>query len=300
MQEVYPKTIIACIEYVEKKFTDSRLFFGHGTTNAHEEASWLVMSVTELEEITLEIEQTFVVQLPQYLSIEKLAELRIMTRKPLAYLLGESWFSGHKFYIDERVIVPRSHIGEHIRDRFHPWLGIMPIQSALDLCTGSGCIAVAMALAFCDITVDAVDISVEALDVARKNIERYSLDKRVRLFQGDLFDALTPLSSYDLIVCNPPYVSTQIIQDLPPEYRFEPAVAFDGGADGLDIVCRILRECSKHLTNSGRLFMELGSAAMELEEKSPKTPFTWLTSSNGESAVLTLTKQELIKIQERF
>ena len=132
------------------------------------------------------------------------------------------------------------------------------------------------------------------------NIERYSLTERVKLFEGDLFDALSPPSSYDLIICNPPYVHAQIINELPTEYKFEPTVAFDGGADGLNLVRRILRGCSTYLTNSGRLFMELGSAAMELEEKLPTTAFTWLTSSNGESLVLTFTKKELISAGEFF
>ena len=300
MPQASPKNLTACIKHVAQKFTDAQLFFGHGTANAYEEASWLVMSVTEIEDITTEAEQMYTLQPSQFLAIEQLADLRIVTRKPLAYLLGESWFAGYKFYIDERAIVPRSHLGEHIQDRFHPWLGIGPIHSALDLCAGSGCIAVALALAFPDITVDAADISADALDVARMNIERYSLTERVKLFEGDLFDALSSPSSYDLIVCNPPYVRAQIINELPPEYKFEPVAAFDGGADGLNLVRRILRECSTHLTNSGRLFMELGSAAMELEEKLPTTVFTWLTSSNGESLVLTLTKKELIGAQEFF
>ena len=300
MSQAFPKSLIACIKHVEQKFTDAQLFFGHGTTNAYEEASWLVMSVTEIEEITTEAEQTLTLELSQFLAIEELADLRIVTRKPLAYLLGESWFAGHKFYIDERAIVPRSHLGEHIQDRFYPWLGIEPIHSALALCSGSGCIAVALALAFPEITVDAADISADALDVARVNIERYSLTERVKLFEGDLFDALSPPSSYDLIICNPPYVHAKIINELPTEYKFEPTVAFDGGADGLNLVRRILRGCSTYLTNSGRLFMELGSAAMELEEKLPTTAFTWLTSSNGESLVLTFTKKELISAGEFF
>ena len=286
-------TLADWVGQVERQLVNAELFFGHGTDSAFDEAAWLVMSAAGIDPGAEPVDWQQALSDAQQSAVKQLAERRIETRKPLAYLVKQAWFAGHEFYIDERAIIPRSHLGEWIPGRFEPWLGRTPVKTVLDLCTGSGCIAVAVALAFPEAEVDAVDISTAALEVAAINIEQHALGQRIRLLQGDLFHAIAEAVRYDLIICNPPYVSDQSMASLPPEHCFEPRLALAGGRDGLDFVHRVLTEARRHLKKTGRLFVEAGSAAAAVEKTWPNVPFTWLASLTGESAVLTLTAAEL-------
>ena len=292
-------TLANFVGEVERQLIDAELFFGHGTDSAFDEAAWLVMVAAGIDPSAEQVDWQQALNYSQQSAVKELAERRIKTRKPLAYLVNQTWFAGHEFYIDERTIIPRSHLGEWIPGRFEPWLGRTPIKAVLDLCTGSGCIAVAVALAFPEAEVDATDISTAALDVAAINIKRHALGQRIRLLQGDLFHAISEAVRYDLIICNPPYVSDQTIVSLPPEYSFEPRLALTGGRDGLDFVHRVLTEARRYLKKTGRLFMETGNAAA-VEKTWSSVPFTWLASLTGESAVLTLTAVELNGYREHF
>ena len=285
-------TLANFVGEVERQLIDAELFFGHGTDSAFDEAAWLVMVAAGIDPSAEQVDWQQVLNYSQQSAVKELAERRIKTRKPLAYLVNQTWFAGHEFYIDERTIIPRSYLGEWIPGRFEPWLGRTPIKAVLDLCTGSGCIAVAVALAFPEAEVDASDISTAALDVAAINIERHALGQRIRLLQGDLFHAISETVRYDLIICNPPYVSDQSMASLPPEHCFEPRLALAGGRDGLDFVHRVLIEARQHLKKTGRLFVEAGSA-VAVEKTWPSVPFTWLAALTDESGVLTLTAAEL-------
>jgi ribosomal protein L3 glutamine methyltransferase len=245
---------------VARRLARARLHYGHGTHNAREEAAWLLSSVKDPRRI------------------EAILERRIRERIPLAYLLKEAWLGEHAFYVDRRVIVPRSFIAELLRDRLRPWLTRDP-KRALDLCTGSGCLAVLLALTFENVRVDASDLSSNALAVARKNLNRYALSKRVRLIKSDLFKSLED-SKYDLIVSNPPYVATRSMQMLPKEYRHEPTLALAAGSDGLDLVRRILGEAGRHLNRGGLLVCEIGGSRRALERAYPDLEFAWPETSD--------------------
>jgi len=282
-----------CVGQVERQLLDAEVFFGHGTDNAFDEATWLVMLAADIDLGTEQVDWRQALNDSQQSAVKQLADRRIETRKPLAYLVKRAWFAGHEFYIDERAIIPRSHLGEWIPGRFEPWLGRAPVTMALDLCAGSGCIAVAIARAFPEAKVDAADVSSIALEVAAINIEQHAMGQRIRLLQGDLFHAVTDAVRYDLIVCNPPYVSDRSMKVLPPEHCFEPKMALAGGSDGLHFVHRVLTEAHRYLKKKGRLFVEAGSAADAVEKTWPSVPFTWLASLTGKSGVLTLTAGEL-------
>jgi ribosomal protein L3 glutamine methyltransferase len=292
-------TLADWVDQVERQLVDADVFFGHGTNSAFDEAVWLVMSAAGIDPSAKTVNWKQALNDAQQSAVKLLAETRIDTRKPLAYLLKQAWFAGHEFYIDERAIIPRSHFGEWIPGRFKPWLGRTPIKTVLDLCTGSGCIAVAVALAFPEAEVDAVDISTAALEVAEINIKQHGLGQKIRLLQGDLFHAIEVSARYDMIICNPPYVSGQSMASLPPEHCFEPRLALAGGRDGLDFVHRVLTDAHSHLKTTGRLFVEAGSAAA-VENIWPSVPFTWLATLTGESAVLTLSAAELEDYGEYF
>jgi len=276
---------------LEKKLLDSNLFFGHGVDNAFDEAVWLIMSGAGIKEEALD--QKLNLNEKQMLAIEVLANKRIKTRRPLPYLLNRAWFAGHEFYIDERAIIPRSYIGEWIPERFKPWLTHTKVDQILDLCAGSGCIGVALAMAFPESKIDAVDISSDALDVAKMNAQKFSVSHKMRFFQGDLFNALPKTIEYDMIVCNPPYVSDAIMNSLPTEYEFEPQLALAGGKDGLFFIRKILKEAHHYLSEKGVIFIEVGSAGESVEGAWPKVPFTWLTSFSGDSPVLLITAEQL-------
>ena len=292
-------TLANFVGEVERQLIDAEVFFGHGTDSAFDEAAWLVMVAAGIDPSAEQVDWQQALSDAQQSTVKQLAERRIETRKPLAYLVKQAWFAGHEFYIDERAIIPRSHLGEWIPGRFEPWLGRTPVKAVLDLCTGSGCIAVAVALAFPEAEVDAVDISTAALEVAAINIAQHALGQRIRLLQGDLFYAVAEAVRYDLIICNPPYVSEQSMVSLPQEHSFEPRLALTGGRDGLDFVHRVLTEARCYLKKTGRLFMETGNAAA-VEKTWSSVPFTWLASLTGESAVLTLNARELDRYGEHF
>ena len=285
-------TLEDMVAQVESKLANAGLFFGHGTDNALDEAVWLVLAAGGFDVGDSEPPWESTLREEQIQDIQKLLARRLTTRQPLAYLINRAWFAGHEFFIDQRAIVPRSHIGEWIPERFEPWLPTDDAASILDLCTGSGCIAVALALAFPEARVDATDLSRAALEVAAINAKRHEVTDRVRLLQGDLFSAVQD-QRYDLIVCNPPYVSDELMSGLPEEYRFEPELAFTGGIKGIDFIERLLREVSNYLAPQGLLIVEAGSAQSAVEDAYPNLPFMWLMSQSEEAVVFALTAGEL-------
>jgi ribosomal protein L3 glutamine methyltransferase len=270
-----------------RAFRAARLHFGHGTASAHDEAAWLVAHV--LGVFAGELVGGEAVSPRRARRMRALARRRIRERIPLAYLLGEAWLDGRRFHVDRRVIVPRSFISELLRERFRPWLR-RPVWRALDLCTGSGCLAVLLALAFPKARVDATDISREALAVARINVRRHRLARRVRLVRSDLFRALGD-RRYDLIVTNPPYVGARALRGLPPEYDYEPRAALAAGHDGLDVVRRILADARAHLSPRGLLVCEVG-AKRALERAFPAVEFAWPETSDP-GTVFLLTREQL-------
>jgi ribosomal protein L3 glutamine methyltransferase len=255
-------TLRELIRKTERRLKAARVHFGHGTDNARDEAAFLVLRGFGLP-FDADLERTV-----EPSRIENILEKRIAQRVPAAYLLNEAWLDGLPFYVDRRVIVPRSHIAFLLRG-----LGIAP-RRILDLCTGSGCLAILAARAFPRAHVDASDISADALAVAARNVRKHRLEKRVRLVRSDLFKSLAK-ERYDLIVTNPPYVSTPSMRRLPPEYRHEPGIALGGGAKGLDFVARILSDYHLHLNPGGMLVCEIGDNKPALERAYPRTPFLW-------------------------
>ena len=276
--------VSALLRDTARRFVRAGLHYGHGTHNAREEAAWLISSVLGY---LLEEEVA-----PQQLrKIEALAKRRIRERIPLAYLLGEAWLGEHAFHVDKRVIVPRSFIAELLRDHLSPWLTRKP-KRALDLCTGSGCLAVLLALSFEKTRVDAADLSMKALEIAKLNIKNYHLGKRVRAIRSDLFRSLDK-AKYDLIVSNPPYVTARSMARLPREYRHEPALALAAGKDGLDVVHRILAEAKAHLRPGGLLVCEIGGNRRALERAYPSLEFSWPETSEGPGSVFMLQYEQL-------
>ena len=279
-------------EAVASELDQAGLYFGHGTDNAFDEAVWLVLEAAGLDPSGDEVPWQSILSADQRQAVDALLARRIETRQPLAYLVNRAWFGGRDFFIDSRAIVPRSHIGEWILERFTPWRVDRPLDAILDLCTGSGCIAVSLALAFPEAKVDASDISAAALEVAAINVERHAVGDRVRLVQGDLFSSLEG-QRYDLIVCNPPYVSDSLMGSLPHEYNHEPTLAFAGGNGGLDFITPLLYQARAHLSDDGLLVVEAGSARDALEAAWPQVPFTWLMSMNDDAVVFVVSAQEL-------
>ena len=270
------------LRQVAGRFSRAKLHYGHGTHSAREEAAWLISSVLGylLEEEVSEKNRK---------KIEALALRRIRERTPLAYLLKEAWLGEHAFYVDKRVIVPRSFIAELLRERLRPWLRREP-KRALDLCTGSGCLAVLLALTFEKSRVDAADLSPSALQVAKINIRKYKLDRRVRPIRSDLFKSVK--GKYDLIVSNPPYVTARSMRKLPKEYRHEPSLALRAGTAGLDLVHRILAESRAHLNPGGLLICEIGGNRRGLERAYPKLEFAWPETSDP-GTVFSLHREQL-------
>lgn len=280
-------------------FQKAGLFFGHGTATALDEAAALVLHALHLP---YDLPSTYLdatLLLEERRSVLALLQRRVDERKPAAYLTHEAWFCGLPFYVDERALVPRSPIAELIEQQFTPWLDPEQVESVLDLCTGSGCIAIACALAFPDAQVDAVDLSPDALAVAHINAAKHQVEDRVGLYQGDLFQPLAP-SRYDLIVSNPPYVAREEWESLPQEYHAEPRLGLESGTDGLDCARQILAGAAQHLTSDGILVVEVGSAAAALEAVYPEVPFTWLDFQRGGDGVFLLTAEQLNQYSDLF
>ncbi|RTL66459.1 MAG: 50S ribosomal protein L3 N(5)-glutamine methyltransferase [Hyphomicrobiales bacterium] len=284
------------LRYATSRFSEAGLVFGHGTSNAFDEAAYLVLHTLHLPIDQLDPWLDARLLKPERQALAAIIDKRVTTRKPAPYLTNEAWIQGHSFYVDERVIVPRSYLGELLLKGLD---GAIPepdaVSSILDLCTGSGCLAILAALAFPGADVDAADISEDALDVARRNVDDYQLGDHVALFRSDLFQALEG-RRYDLILSNPPYVSADAVAAFPPEYAAEPLLAHAGGDDGLDIVRRILGEAGKHLNPGGTLIVEVGTGREILEAEYPQLPFLWLDTANAQGEVFALSADTLASV----
>ncbi len=286
-------TLGSWLRYSARRFREAGLFFGHGTANARDEAAWLVSHITGVAHAELSESLQRSLTVGQRRRLLSIINRRIRERRPMAYLLKEAWLGQHRFYVDDRVIVPRSHIAELLRSGLSPWVRQAGrVRRVLDLCTGSGCLAILAALAFPRARVDASDVSAAALAVARRNVRDYGLQKRIRLLRSDLFSDL-PSLRYDLIICNPPYVDEPAMKALPPEYRREPRRALAGGNDGLSVVRRIVEKAAGYLAPRGNLIVEIGRGRRRLERAYPMLPFTWLDSGAGSGLVFLLTAEQL-------
>jgi len=284
-------TLIELVERCSERLLRAGVSFGHGTTNAYDEAVWLVLWRLGLPLHELDGVAARVLTPAEIAAVETLVDERIASRKPAAYLTREAWLQGVPFCVDERVIVPRSLIAEPLADgTLDRWLA-RGTKTVLDLCSGNGSLAVLAALAWPEVTVDAAELSADALAVARLNVERHGLTERVRLVHSDLFAALP--GRYDLILCNPPYVNAEAMAALPAEYRAEPALALAGGADGMDLVRRLLREAPAHMTIEAVLVLEIGNEREHFERAFPRLECVWLDTSAGEDQVLLATRGQL-------
>jgi ribosomal protein L3 glutamine methyltransferase len=285
-------SVIELIEAGEKQLADAGVGFGHGTTNAFDEAAWLVLWRLGIPLDALDEAAERPVSPADAARVAELLATRIATRKPAAYLTKEAWLQGVPFYVDERVIVPRSFIAELLADgSIDPWLG-EHTRRVLDLCTGNGSLAVLAAMTYPDIRVDAADLSREALEVAAINVTRHRLDERITLVESDGLAALP--GPYDLILCNPPYVNAQSMAALPAEYRAEPALALAGGDDGMDFVRRLLAEAPRHMSAHAVLVLEIGNERAHFEAAFPALEVVWLATSAGEDQVLLVTRDSLL------
>lgn len=290
-------TVRDYLRYATSRFAASDIHFGHGTDNPWDEAVHLV-----LRSLSLPLENNTVfldarlTRKERELLLDRI-ERRVQDRVPVAYLLGEAWFMGLPFRVDERVLIPRSPIAELLESGLQPWLGEQPVQRILDLCTGSGCIGIGAALVFPDAQVDLSDVSEDALAVAEANIDRHQVRDRVRTIRSDVFADIT--GRYDVILSNPPYVDARDMAVMPEEYRHEPELGLAAGEDGLDIVRRILAGAADHLSEEGLLIVEVGNSWPALEESCPDLPFTWLEFENGGDGVFLLRAAELRDWQAR-
>jgi ribosomal protein L3 glutamine methyltransferase len=287
-----PATVEQLIHYGTLLFEQSELWFGHGTDNAFDEAAELVFFGAGLRHEDAADVYSQQLGASERATVLALFERRINERIPAAYLTHRMWFAGHEFYVDERVLVPRSPLAELVEARFQPWIAPANIRRILDIGTGSGCIAIASALAVPEARVDASDVSDDALAVTAINIATHGVQARVRAISSDVFEALRG-ARYDIIVSNPPYVGDAEMADLPPEHRHEPASGLHSGVDGLDVVRRILSGAAAHLEPHGILVVEVGNSEAALAEAFPQVPFTWLEFERGGGGVFLLTAEQL-------
>ncbi len=282
------------LRYAVTRFGEARLAFGHGTTNAYDEAAYLLLHALHLPLDRLEPFLDARLTQPERLQLAQLLERRVDQRVPAAYLTHEAWLGEFRFYVDERVIIPRSFIAELLPDGFTPFVGEPEkVASALDLCTGSGCLAILLAHAYSGADIDAVDVSSDALAVAQRNVADYGLADRINLIRSDLFSNL-PEKSYDLIISNPPYVTAMAMEELPQEYRHEPALALAGGDDGLDAVRTILKEAPRFLSPGGVLVVEIGHNRAAAELAFPRLPFVWLETPSSTDCVFLLKREDIV------
>lgn len=288
-------TIRDFLRYAVSRFNDAKLFFGHGSSNAFDEAAYLILHTLKLPLDKLEPFLDARLLPNETEALLKMIERRTVERVPAAYLTNEAWLGDYRFYVDERVIVPRSFIAELIPEQFAPWVADPEaVTNILELCTGSGCLPIMLADAFPNAQIDAVDISADALAVARRNVEDYELQDRINLFESDLYAKL-PAKKYDLIVTNPPYVNAGSMSKLPQEYLREPQIALAGGSDGMDLVRKIVAGASERLTKDGILIVEIGNERDFAEAAFPDFELTWVSTSAGDDMVFLLTAEQLKK-----
>jgi ribosomal protein L3 glutamine methyltransferase len=287
------RTLRDWLRYAVSRFNEAGLCFGHGSDNAWDEAVYLLLHTLHLPLDRLEPFLDATLTADECARLAAMLRRRVEDRVPAAYITGEAWLGEFRFQVDENVIVPRSFFAELLRDGFSPWIADpSQVEAALDLCTGSGCLAILMAHAFPHGRIDAVDISAPALQVAARNVADYDLQDQVRLVRSDLFDGLPP-RRYDLILSNPPYVTDEAMAALPPEYRHEPALALGAGPQGLDIVHRILTQAGRWLTPEGVLAIEVGHNRELVEIAYPDLPLTWLSCDGHDDAVFLVEAQAL-------
>lgn len=281
------------LRYAVSRFEDSDVFFGHGTSNAYDEAVWLIFGFLHLPHDTIENFLDAHLTSKEKKDLSFLIEKRINDKIPTAYLLNEAWLRDYKFYVDERVIVPRSLIAESLSENLYPWIDDPEkIYSALDLCTGSGCLGIMMAHSFQNAMIDLVDLSEKALQVAEINVSHYGLHDRIELIKSDLFNGLEG-KKYDLIISNPPYVNQTSVDSFPMEFLKEPSMALGSGEDGLDHTIRIIYEAKQYLNDDGMLIVEIGHNKEILLKKFPEIQFQWLDVSLGNDFVFMLEKSQL-------
>lgn len=288
------QTLRDWLRWSVSRFTEAGLCFGHGTDNAWDEAVWLITALLHVPRERLDVLLDARLTRDERLALLAALERRIVHRIPTAYLVHEAWLGDFRFHVDERVIVPRSYFAELLADGFAPWITEPAfVERTLDLCTGSGCLAILMAHAFPNAQVDAVDISPEALAVAVRNVADYGLAAHIELIESDLFAQIPADRRYDLIVCNPPYVTAEAMAALPPEYRHEPALALAAGDDGLDVVRRILASARPQLTDDGVIAIEVGHNRDLVEEAFPELPVVWLDTDTADGKVFLVQAADL-------
>ncbi|MDR2614597.1 MAG: 50S ribosomal protein L3 N(5)-glutamine methyltransferase [Candidatus Accumulibacter sp.] len=286
-------TLRDLMRFAVSRFNEADVFFGHGTDNAWDEAAYLLLHSLRLPMDRLDSCMEAHLTAGERANALELIRRRVAERLPAAYLTHEAWLGGYRFHVDERVIVPRSHIAELLREQLSPWISDpWAVGRVLDVGTGSGCLAILAAEAFPEAAVDALDLSPEALAVARLNVEEYGLEERIRLIESDAFAAI-PSERYDLILANPPYVDAESMARLPDEYRREPRLALEGGEDGLDFVRLLLAQAARHLKPDGLLIVEIGNNKDALERAFPRLSFVWLATQAGESFVFLLRRKDL-------
>lgn len=282
------------LRWAVSRFEEAQLFYGHGTDNAYDEAVWLILATLKLPRDRLEPFLDARLTHTERLAVLNVLQQRIARRLPTAYLTQEAWLGPFRFYVDERVIVPRSYFAELLEDGFSPWIDdATDVTTALDLCTGSGCLAIVMAHTFPQARIDAIDLSADALSIAQRNIADYGLEDQIEAIQSDLFAAV-PDRRYDLIISNPPYVTAEAMAALPPEYRHEPTLALAAGEDGLDIVRRILAAAPDHLQPGGVLAVEVGHNRDIVDAAFPDLPLTWIDTDSAEGKVFLLRREDLV------